>query len=74
MYLSVDNNVIIYYYDNMRKHLMLYGHSLLVTSLDATSDVQMLASASLDKTIKIWSIKYGNILKTITNASIITQV
>eukprot|EP00375_Theileria_parva_P002624 XP_765305.1 hypothetical protein [Theileria parva strain Muguga] len=74
MYLSVDNNVIIYYYDNMRKHLMLYGHSLLVTSLDATSDVQMLASASLDKTIKIWSIKYGNILKTITNASIITQI
>ncbi|XP_951981.1 G-beta protein, transducin-like, putative [Theileria annulata] len=74
MYLSVDNNVVIYYYDTMRKHLMLYGHSLLVTSLDATSDVQMLATSSLDKTIKLWSIKYGNILKTITNTSLITQV
>lgn len=41
------------------------GHEEQVTSLSFSPDGDMLASASQDKTVKIWSLKTGELLRTI---------
>ena len=41
------------------------GHTKLVTSVDIFSDNQKFASGSWDKTIKIWDMQGGKLLKTL---------
>ncbi|CAD7941104.1 unnamed protein product [Amoebophrya sp. A120] len=61
----LDNNVSIYYGDSRKHNLSLYGHQLPVLCVDLTSDQQMVASGSADKTIKLWSTRFGNCHKSL---------
>eukprot|EP01054_Gregarina_sp_Poly1_P007467 Gregarina_sp_Poly_1__7466@NODE_415_length_8738_cov_104_165725_g337_i0_p1_GENE_NODE_415_length_8738_cov_104_165725_g337_i0NODE_415_length_8738_cov_104_165725_g337_i0_p1_ORF_typecomplete_len1088_score174_56ANAPC4_WD40/PF12894_7/14ANAPC4_WD40/PF12894_7/8_2e14ANAPC4_WD40/PF12894_7/1_5ANAPC4_WD40/PF12894_7/6_1e02ANAPC4_WD40/PF12894_7/1_1e02ANAPC4_WD40/PF12894_7/0_073ANAPC4_WD40/PF12894_7/0_035ANAPC4_WD40/PF12894_7/2_2e11ANAPC4_WD40/PF12894_7/0_00048ANAPC4_WD40/PF12894_7/5_8e05WD40/PF00400_32/0_24WD40 len=60
-----DNTVLLMYADTLKLHVTLYGHSLPVTSLDFSTDGQMLATGSLDRHIKIWDAEFGNILRSL---------
>ncbi len=46
--------------------LTLTGHKAGITSLAITPDSQTLASASYDRTIKLWNLKTGQLINTIT--------
>ncbi|BAM40480.1 uncharacterized protein TOT_020000736 [Theileria orientalis strain Shintoku] len=65
----LNNNIIIAFYNSLKIYSTLFGHSLPLTSLAVSSDLILLASASLDKTIKIWDVKFGNILKSLLQHS-----
>ncbi|CAO1636376.1 unnamed protein product [Parajaminaea phylloscopi] len=45
--------------------LTLYGHSRSISSLSFSPDGLFLSSASADRTIKIWSIRSGNLIHTL---------
>ena len=45
---------------------ILKGHKDLVLCVSISSDSKLIISGSFDKTIKIWEIKSGKILKTLT--------
>ncbi|KHG39122.1 WD-40 repeat-containing serine/threonine protein kinase, partial [Aphanizomenon flos-aquae 2012/KM1/D3] len=47
----------------------LKGHSSSVNSVAYSPDGQTLASASVDKTIKLWNVKTGNLLQTLEGHS-----
>ncbi|UKK01825.2 hypothetical protein MACK_001178 [Theileria orientalis] len=71
----LNNNIIIAFYNSLKIYSTLFGHSLPLTSLAVSSDLVLLASASLDKTIKIWDVKFGNILKSLLQHSkTVTQI
>ncbi|CAD7928947.1 unnamed protein product [Amoebophrya sp. A25] len=61
----LDHNVSVYYADSLKHNLSLYGHKLPVLCLDISTDQQMVASGSADKTIKLWSTRFGNCLKSL---------
>ncbi|UKJ90651.2 hypothetical protein MACJ_001585 [Theileria orientalis] len=71
----LNNNILIAFYNSLKIYSTLFGHSLPLSSLAVSSDLVLLASASLDKTIKIWDIKFGNILKSLLQHSkTVTQI
>lgn len=45
--------------------LSLYGHSLPVLSMDISSDSQVLATGSADRSVKIWGLDFGDCHKSI---------
>ena len=47
----------------------LSGHSKRVSSIAMTPDGQLIASASEDKTIKLWNLRTGKLLRTLTGHS-----
>src|ERR671932_616613 len=51
----------------------LTGHSKRVSSIAMTPDGQLIASASEDKTIKLWNLRTGKLLRTLTGHSDIVQ-
>lgn len=58
-------NIDLLFADSGKHALALYAHKLPVTSLAFSPDEQVLCSGSVDKNIKVWSIKFGNVLKSI---------
>ncbi|MBD2564285.1 MULTISPECIES: WD40 domain-containing protein [Nostoc] len=45
---------------------VLSGHSRTIYSLDTSSNGQIIASASLDNTVKLWNLQTGNLVQTQT--------
>ena len=43
--------------------MSLYGHKLPVTSISVASSGVLLASGSVDKSLKIWGLDFGDIRK-----------
>eukprot|EP01117_Protostelium_nocturnum_P013641 TRINITY_DN5100_c0_g4_i3.p1 TRINITY_DN5100_c0_g4~~TRINITY_DN5100_c0_g4_i3.p1 ORF type:complete len:922 (+),score=215.60 TRINITY_DN5100_c0_g4_i3:138-2903(+) len=61
----LDNTVKIFYEDNLKFFLSLYGHKLPVMSMDFSSDSTLIVTASADKNIKIWGTDFGDCHKSI---------
>ena len=59
----LDSNIQLLHSDTHKLSLTLYGHKLPVTAIKFTSDGSLLVSGSADKSVKVWSPKFGNILK-----------
>lgn len=55
----------IQYADTHKNFLKLYGHKMLVTSFDLSSDDALLATGSVDKDIRLWDMDFGHSIKTI---------
>ena len=64
-YALLDNTIKVYYFDTMKIHLNLYGHKMPVTNYDISSDGLLLVSGSLDKSVKIWGMDFGDCHKTL---------
>ncbi|MBW4420583.1 MAG: caspase family protein [Myxacorys californica WJT36-NPBG1] len=54
---------------NWKSTTTLSGHSAMVTQLQISPDGNLLASASADKTIKLWNIEKGILVKTLPRHS-----
>jgi hypothetical protein len=54
-----------YHSDTFKEVLSMYGHVLPVSDFDLSTDDYVLASISLDKTIRIWDKDFGNCRKII---------
>jgi len=61
----LNSNIEVIYADSGKHHLSLYAHKLPVTAVAFSPDEQVIVSGSVDKNLKVWSIKFGNVLKTI---------
>jgi len=59
----LNHTVQLIFADSRKFYLSLYGHRLPVMSLDMSSDSQVLATGSADKSIKFWSPQFGNCLR-----------
>ena len=59
----LDSTLQIFHLDTLNPHLTLYGHKLPVTCVQFVSDGSLVLSGSADKSIKVWSPKFGNCLK-----------
>ena len=46
--------------DTFKQYLTLFGHKLPVLAVSISSDGSLLASASADKTVKIWGMDFGD--------------
>ena len=55
-----DNSIRLLYSDTYKLFLSLHGNKLPITDIDISSDSTILASISVDKDIKVWSLDYGN--------------
>ena len=56
----LSNSVKMYHSDTFKEILAMYGHVLPVSDFDISTDDYVLASISLDKTIRIWDKDFGN--------------
>jgi U3 small nucleolar RNA-associated protein 12 len=61
----VDNTVKIFFVEDLKFYLSLYGHKLPVVSLDISSDNNLIVTASADKNIKIWGLDFGDCHKSL---------
>ncbi len=61
----LNGNVELIYADSGKHYMSLYSHKLAASAVSFSPDEQVLVSGSSDKSIKIWSVKFGNVLKTI---------
>jgi U3 small nucleolar RNA-associated protein 12 len=61
----MSGNVELIYSDTGKHFMSLYSHKLAASAVAFSPDEQVLVSGSSDKSIKIWSVKFGNVLKTI---------
>ena len=50
----LDATVKVLFVDTFKQYLTLFGHKLPVLAVSISSDGSLLASASADKTVKIW--------------------
>ena len=74
-YALLDNTIKIFYFDTMKIHLNLYGHKMPVTNYDISDDGLLLASGSMDKSVKIWGMDFGDCHKTLpAHTDIVTCV
>ena len=64
-YALLDNTIKVFYFDTMKIHLNLYGHKMPVTHYDISSDGLLIVSGSLDKSVKIWGMDFGDCHKTL---------
>ena len=60
-----DYNVLLFYTDTLKQHLTLYGHKLPVTSIAFSGDGTMVATVSMDKSLRIWGTDFGDCHKAI---------
>lgn len=58
---TMDACVRIFFADTMKFKSTLYGHSLSALCLDGTTDGQMLATGSADKSLKFWGLEFGDL-------------
>ncbi|KAH9258046.1 hypothetical protein BASA81_003609 [Batrachochytrium salamandrivorans] len=56
----LDNTVKVFHEDSLAFALSLYGHKLPVLAMDCSDDGTLLATASADKTIKVWGMDFGD--------------
>ncbi|CAG7719401.1 unnamed protein product [Allacma fusca] len=56
----LDSTIKLFYFDTLKFHLAMYGHSLPVLSVDISSDSQLLVSCSSDKTVRVWGLDFGD--------------
>ncbi|CAD5215979.1 unnamed protein product [Bursaphelenchus xylophilus] len=56
----LDNTAKVYFLDNLKFFVSLYGHSLPVTCLDISPDSKLIATGSADKSLKIWGLDFGD--------------
>jgi U3 small nucleolar RNA-associated protein 12 len=56
----LDSTIKLFYFDTLKFHLAMYGHSLPVLSIDISSDSQLLVSCSSDKTVRVWGLDFGD--------------
>ena len=61
----LDSTIQLYHCDSHKHFLSLYGHKLPVMTVAFSDDSEILASAGADKSIKVWSPKFGNCLRSI---------
>nr|CCA24409.1 conserved hypothetical protein [Albugo laibachii Nc14] len=61
----LDSTVKIFYEDNLKFFVSLYGHKLPVMSLDISSDNTLLVTGSADKNVKLWGLDFGDCHKSI---------
>lgn len=69
-----DNTVRIYFLDTLRFKLVLYGHSMPITSMTLSSNAEKLVTCSLDKTIRIWGLNFGECQKLLRFDSPFTDI
>lgn len=69
-----DNTVRIYFLDTLRFKLVLYGHSMPITSMAISSTAEKLVTCSLDKTIRIWGLNFGECQKLLRFESPFTDI
>jgi len=65
MIATLDCTVQIFFEDNLKFFLNLYGHKLPALAMDCSDDDAILASGGADKTIKIWGLDFGDVHKTL---------
>lgn len=56
----LDSIIKIFFVEDFKFFLSLYGHKLPVLSLDISSDSKLLVSCSADKNVKIWGLDFGD--------------
>jgi U3 small nucleolar RNA-associated protein 12 len=56
----LDSTVKVFYENSLRFFLSLYGHKLPVMAMDISDDNELIATASADKTVKIWGLDFGD--------------
>jgi U3 small nucleolar RNA-associated protein 12 len=61
----MNGNVELIYADSGKHYMSLFSHKLAASAVAFSPDDQAVVSGSADKSIKIWSVKFGNVLKTI---------
>ncbi|EZG55342.1 putative WD-repeat protein [Gregarina niphandrodes] len=59
----VNHTCVLLYADSLKIHSVLYGHSLPITDLDFSLDSSRLVTASMDRYLKFWDVKFSNLLK-----------
>jgi U3 small nucleolar RNA-associated protein 12 len=59
----LDSTLQLFHSDTLNPHLTLYGHKLPVTCVQFVTDGSLVVSGSADKSVKVWSPKFGNCLK-----------
>ena len=59
----LDSTLQLFHLDTLNPHLTLYGHKLPVTCVQFVADGSLVLSGSADKSVKVWSPKFGNCLK-----------
>lgn len=69
-----DNTVRIYFLDSLRFKLVLYGHSMPITSMAISATAEKLVTCSLDKTIRIWGLNFGECQKLLRFESPFTDI
>ena len=63
----LDCTVKLFYHDTLKLFLTLFGHKLPVTCFDIASDNSMIITSSLDKSIKIWGMDFGDCRKSLSS-------
>lgn len=61
----LDMTIKVFHRDSLRFHLSLYGHKLPATCLAYTADSQRLLSAGPDKSLRVWSLQFGDCRRTV---------
>ncbi len=56
----LDSTVKLFHDDSLRFFLSLYGHKLPVLAMDVSADGTLLATASADKSVKVWGLDFGD--------------
>ncbi|GKT22232.1 hypothetical protein ADUPG1_012080, partial [Aduncisulcus paluster] len=64
-----DSSLRVYHRDSFRHFVTLYGHSLPINSVAVSEDEYVIATGSVDKTIKIWNLPFGDCKKTMKHHS-----
>lgn len=64
----LNNSIRMYHSDTFRETVAFYGHSLPVSDFDVSTDDYVLASVSLDKSIRVWDKDFGNCRRIINKA------
>ena len=61
----LNSNIELIYSDSGKHYMSLYAHKLAVSAVAFSPDEQVVVSGSSDKSVKVWSVKFGNVLKSI---------
>eukprot|EP00917_Polyrhabdina_sp_WS-2016_P027758 GHVP01059280.1.p1 GENE.GHVP01059280.1~~GHVP01059280.1.p1 ORF type:complete len:800 (+),score=147.18 GHVP01059280.1:172-2571(+) len=71
----LDSTISVHHRDTLKRTLLLYGHKLPATTL-ATGHLQnLLVSGSMDKSIRIWSLDFGQCEKTVfAHQDVVTEI
>jgi WD40 repeat protein len=54
--------------DSLSFALSFYGHKLPVTTMDISGDSKMLVTGSMDKSIRLWGLQFGDCIRCISRA------